>query len=269
MKDYMVKATAANGYIRAFAANTKDLVEEAKNDHNTSPVATAALGRMLTAAAMMGSMMKGEKDLLTLKIEGDGPLGGVIATANNKGEVKGYPFNPTVIIPPNAKGKLDVAEAIGVGLMSVIMDTGMKEPYVGQVALLSGEIAEDLTYYYATSEQTPSSVGLGVLLNKDNTKINNLKPVTTMLSEGMSPNDILKSILGDMELEFNESLDLCFKCNCDKERIEKALISVGEKELQEMIDEGKPIEVKCHFCNKAYDFNVNELEEMLKKATTR
>ena len=294
MKDYMVKATAANGYIRAFAANTKDLVEEAKNDHNTSPVATAALGRMLTAAAMMGSMMKGEKDLLTLKIEGDGPLGGVIATANNKGEVKGYPFNPTVIIPPNSKGKLDVAEAIGVGLMSVIMDTGMKEPYVGQVALLSGEIAEDLTYYYATSEQTPSSVGLGVLLNKDNTinaaggfiiqlmphcpdeiidkletKINNLKPVTTMLSEGMSPNDILKSILGDMDLEFNESLDLCFKCNCDKERIEKALISVGEKELQEMIDEGKPIEVKCHFCNKAYDFNVNELEEMLKKATTR
>ncbi|ETO98805.1 chaperonin HslO [Lachnoanaerobaculum sp. MSX33] len=294
MKDYMVKATAANGYIRAFAANTKDLVEEAKNDHNTSPVATAALGRMLTAAAMMGSMMKGEKDLLTLKIEGDGPLGGVIATANNKGEVKGYPFNPTVIIPPNAKGKLDVAEAIGVGLMSVIMDTGMKEPYVGQVALLSGEIAEDLTYYYATSEQTPSSVGLGVLLNKDNTinaaggfiiqlmphcpdeiidkleiKINNLRPVTTMLSEGMSPNEILKDILGDVDLEFNESLDLCFKCNCDKERIEKALISVGEKELQEMIDDGKSIEVKCHFCNKAYDFNVNELKDMLKKATTK
>ena len=141
MKDYMVKATAANGYIRAFAASTRDLVEEAKNDHNTSPVATAALGRMLTAAAMMGSMMKGEKDLLTLKIEGDGPLAGVIATANNHGEVKGYPFNPTVIIPPNAKGKLDVAEAIGIGLMSVIMDTGMNEPYVGQVALLSGEIA--------------------------------------------------------------------------------------------------------------------------------
>ena len=145
MKDYMVKATAANGYIRAFAATTRDLVEEAKDDHNTSPVATAALGRMLTAAAMMGSMMKGEKDLLTLKIEGDGPLGGVIATANNHGEVKGYPFNPTVLIPANAKGKLDVAEAIGVGLMSVIMDTGMKEPYVGQVALLSGEIAKDLT----------------------------------------------------------------------------------------------------------------------------
>ncbi len=290
----MVKATAANGYIRAFAANTKDLVEEAKNDHNTSPVATAALGRMLTAAAMMGSMMKGEKDLLTLKIEGDGPLGGVIATANNRGEVKGYPFNPTVLIPANAKGKLDVAEAIGVGLMSVIMDTGMKEPYVGQVALLSGEIAEDLTYYYATSEQTPSSVGLGVLLNKDNTikasggfiiqlmpgcpdevidkleeKINGLSPVTTMLSEGMSPNDILKHILGDMELEFTESLDLSFKCNCNKDRIEKALISVGEKELKEMIDDGKPIEVKCHFCNKAYEFKVNELEDMLKKATSK
>ena len=294
MKDYMVKATAANGYIRAFAASTRDLVEEAKNDHNTSPVATAALGRMLTAAAMMGSMMKGEKDLLTLKIEGDGPLAGVIATANNHGEVKGYPFNPTVIIPPNTKGKLDVAEAIGIGLMSVIMDTGMKEPYVGQVALLSGEIAEDLTYYYATSEQTPSSVGLGVLLNKDNTikasggfiiqlmpgcpdeiidrlekKINSLSPVTTMLSEGMSPNDILKYILGDMDLEFNESLDLCFKCNCNKGRIEKALISVGQKDLQEMIDDGKPIEVKCHFCNKAYEFDVNELENMLKKAASK
>ena len=294
MKDYMVKATAANGYIRAFAATTRDLVEEAKNDHNTSPVATAALGRMLTAAAMMGSMMKGEKDLLTLKIEGDGPLGGVIATANNRGEVKGYPFNPAVIIPANAKGKLDVAEAIGVGLMSVIMDTGMKEPYVGQVALLSGEIAEDLTYYYATSEQTPSSVGLGVLLNKDNTikasggfiiqlmpgcpdevidrleeKINGLSPVTTMLSEGMSPNDILKHILGDMDLEFTESLDLSFKCNCNKDRIEKALISVGEKELKEMIDDGKPIEVKCHFCNKAYEFKVNELEDMLRKATSK
>lgn len=294
MKDYMVKATAANGYIRAFAATTRDLVEEAKDDHNTSPVATAALGRMLTAAAMMGSMMKGEKDLLTLKIEGDCPLCGVIATANNHGEVKGYPFNPTVLIPANAKGKLDVAEAIGVGLMSVIMDTGMKEPYVGQVALLSGEIAEDLTYYYATSEQTPSSVGLGVLLNKDNTikasggfiiqlmpgcpdevidkleeKINGLSPVTTMLSEGMSPNDILKHILGDMELEFTESLDLSFKCNCDKDRIEKALISVGEKELKEMIDDGKPIEVKCHFCNKAYEFKVNELEDMLRKATSK
>lgn len=294
MKDYMVKATAANGYIRAFAATTRDLVEEAKDDHNTSPVATAALGRMLTAAAMMGSMMKGEKDLLTLKIEGDGPLGGVIVTANNHGEVKGYPFNPTVLIPANAKGKLDVAEAIGVGLMSVIMDTGMKEPYVGQVALLSGEIAEDLTYYYATSEQTPSSVGLGVLLNKDNTikasggfiiqlmpgcpdevidkleeKINGLSPVTTMLSEGMSPNDILKHILGDMELEFTESLDLSFKCNCNKDRIEKALISVGEKELKEMIDDGKPIEVKCHFCNKAYEFKVNELEDMLRKATSK
>ena len=290
----MVKATAANGYIRAFAATTRDLVEEAKDDHNTSPVATAALGRMLTAAAMMGSMMKGEKDLLTLKIEGDGPLGGVIVTANNHGEVKGYPFNPTVLIPANAKGKLDVAEAIGVGLMSVIMDTGMKEPYVGQVALLSGEIAEDLTYYYATSEQTPSSVGLGVLLNKDNTikasggfiiqlmpgcpdevidkleeKINGLSPVTTMLSEGMSPNDILKHILGDMELEFTESLDLSFKCNCNKDRIEKALISVGEKELKEMIDDGKPIEVKCHFCNKAYEFKVNELEDMLRKATSK
>lgn len=290
----MIKATAADGYIRAFAATAKNLVEEAKNAHNTSPVATAALGRMLTAAAMMGSMMKGEEDLLTLKIEGDGPLRGVIATANNHGEVKGYPFNPNVIIPANDKGKLDVAKAIGVGIMSVISDTGMKEPYVGQVALLSGEIAEDLTYYYATSEQTPSSVGLGVLLNKDNTinsaggfiiqlmpgcpdkiidkleeKINNLSPVTAMLSEGMSPDDILKHILGDMNLEINESSDLDFKCNCDKSRVKNAIISVGEKELRNMINDARPIEVKCHFCNKAYEFNVEELKNMLNKAVTK
>ncbi len=291
MNDYMIKATAAGGYIRAFAATTRNLVEEAKNAHTTSPVATAALGRMLTAAVMMGSMMKGKEDLLTLKIEGAGPLGGVIATANNQGEVKGYPFHPMVLIPANAKGKLDVAEAIGPGILSVISDTGLREPYVGQVALLSGEIAEDLTYYYATSEQTPSSVGLGVLLNKDNTiqaaggfiiqlmpgcpeeaisaleaKIAALEPVTTLLSNGMSPNDLLREILGDMELDVTESLDLFFRCSCGKERIEKALLSVGEKELEDMIAEDQPIEVKCHFCNKAYNFSVEELKEMLHRA---
>lgn len=292
MSDYIIKATAAKGMVRAFATTTKDLVEEAKNIHNTSPVATAAMGRLLSAGAMMGSMMKGERDLLTLKIEGDGPLRGVIVTADSKANVKAYPVEPHVIIPANKDGKLDVAEAIGVGVLTVISDIGLKEPYVGTVALISGEIAEDITYYYATSEQTPSSVALGVLMNRDNTvhaaggfiiqlmpdcpeeviakleeRIPKLAPVTTMLSEGMTPEDILGLILGDMELEINEKVETKFQCNCDKKRIEKALISIGKRELQDMIDEGKNIEVNCHFCNSHYNFEVEELKELLSFAT--
>ena len=169
MSDYMIRATAAEGQIRAFAATTKDLVEYARAAHNTSPVATAALGRLLTAGTMMGPMMKGEQDLLTLKIQGDGPIQGITVTADSMGNVKGYVGNPEVMLPPNAKGKLDVAGAVGIGVLSVIKDIGLKEPYVGQTILVSGEIAEDLTYYYATSEQTPSCVALGVLINKTNT----------------------------------------------------------------------------------------------------
>ena len=169
MADYIIRATAADGQIRAFASTTRDLVEEARKAHNTSPVATAALGRLLTAGGMMGSMMKGEDDLLTIKIQGDGPMEGLTITADSKGDVKGYVYNPDVMLPPNAKGKLDVGGALGVGVLSVIQDIGLKEPYVGQTILVTGEIAEDLTYYYATSEQTPSSVALGVLMNKDNT----------------------------------------------------------------------------------------------------
>ena len=167
--DYMIRATAAKGQVRAFAATTRDTVEFARASHNTSPVATAALGRLLTGSAMMGAMMKGEKDLLTIKIEGDGPIGGMTVTADSKGNVKGYAFHPEVMLPPNEKGKLDVGKALGVGVLTVIKDMGMKEPYVGQTILVTGEIAEDLTYYFATSEQTPSSVALGVLMNRENT----------------------------------------------------------------------------------------------------
>lgn len=290
-KDYMIRATAADGQIRAFGATTRELVEYARNAHNTSPVATAALGRLLTAGAMMGSMMKGKDDILTLRIEGDGPIEGLTVTADSLGRVKGYAFNPSVMLPPNAQGKLDVGGALGIGVLNVIKDIGLKEPYVGQTILISGEIAEDLTYYYATSEQTPSSVALGVLMNKDNTvrqaggfiiqllpgasdeiidslekKLAAIEPVTSMLDKDMTPEMILEEILGEFQLEILDRMPTEFYCNCDKERVEKALISIGRKELQEMIDEGKTIEVNCHFCNKNYAFTVEELKELYEKA---
>ncbi len=292
MSDYMIRATAAEGQIRAFAATTKDLVEYARAAHNTSPVATAALGRLLTAGTMMGPMMKGEQDLLTLKIQGDGPIQGITVTADSMGNVKGYVGNPEVMLPPNAKGKLDVAGAVGIGVLSVIKDIGLKEPYVGQTILVSGEIAEDLTYYYATSEQTPSCVALGVLINKTNTvrqaggfilqlmpgaseevvsaletKIASLAPVTSMLDQGMNPEAILQDILGDMGLEIMDQIPVQFHCNCSKERVSKALASIDPKDIQEMIEDGKPIEVNCHFCNKNYTFSPEELQEMLEQKT--
>lgn len=291
MTDYIVRATAADSQIRAFAATTRELVEYARNAHSTSPVVTAALGRLLTAGSMMGVMMKGEKDLLTLQVRGDGSLGGITVTADSQGRVKGYVNNPNVVIHANAKGKLDVAGAVGRGMLNVIKDMGLKEPYVGQVNLVSGEIAEDLTYYFASSEQVPSSVGLGVLMEKDNTvrqaggfiiqlmpfteekiietleeKLNKVDSVTSMLDQGMKPEDILKELLGEFGLEITDKIPTKFFCNCDKERIEKALISIGAKDLTEMIRDGKPIEVNCHFCNTNYTFTVEELRELLKKS---
>lgn len=291
MADYVIRATAAQGEIRAFAATTRELTEEARKAHNTSPVATADLGRLLTAGAMMGYEMKGEEDLLTLKIQGDGPMQGLTVTADAHGNVKGYVFNPMVMLPPNDKGKLDVGGAIGVGVLSVIKDIGLKEPYTGQTMLVTGEIAEDLTYYYASSEQTPSSVALGVLMNRDNTvrqaggfmlqlmpgasediisrlekKLEEITSITTLLDAGNSPEKILEYILGEFGLEINDRIPASFTCGCTKERVEKALISVGKRELQEMIDEGKTIEVNCHFCNKNYGFSVDELKTLLEKA---
>ena len=292
MNDYMIRATAADGQIRAFAATTKEMVETAKNAHNTSPIATAALGRLMTAAAMMGSDLKGEGELLTLRIEGDGPIGGLLVTADGKGNVKGYAFNPDVMLPPNAQGKLDVGGSLGLGVLSVIKDIGLKEPYVGQTQLITGEIAEDLTYYFATSEQVPSSVALGVLMNKDNTvrqaggfiiqllpgasdeiidrleaKLSGISSITSLLDAGKTPEEILTDILGEFGLEILKKMPVQFHCDCERSRVEKAIISIGRKEIQDMIDEGKEIEVNCQFCNKHYKFSVDELGEMLKKAT--
>lgn len=288
----MIRATAADGQIRAFAATTKEMVETAKNAHNTSPIATAALGRLMTAAAMMGSDLKGEGELLTLRIEGDGPIGGLLVTADGKGDVKGYAFNPDVMLPPNAQGKLDVGGSLGLGVLSVIKDIGLKEPYVGQTQLITGEVAEDLTYYFATSEQVPSSVALGVLMNKDNTvrqaggfiiqllpgasdeiidrleaKLSGISSITSLLDAGKTPEEILKDILGEFGLEILKKMPVQFHCDCERSRVEKAIISIGRKEIQDMIDEGKEIEVNCQFCNKHYKFSVDELGEMLKKAT--
>ena len=291
MNDYMIRATAADGQIRAFAATTRDMVENAKNAHNTSPVATAALGRLMTAAAMMGADLKGEKDLLTLRIEGSGPLGGLLVTANGHGDVKGYAFNPDVMLPPNAQGKLDVGGSLDLGVLSVIKDIGLKEPYVGQTQLVTGEIAEDLTYYFASSEQVPSSVALGVLMNKDNTvrqaggfiiqllpgasdeiidkleaKLSGISSITALLNAGKTPEEILTDILGEFGLEILSKMPVQFRCDCDRSRVEKAIISIGKKEIQDMINEGREIEVNCQFCNKHYKFSVDELEDMLKRA---
>jgi len=240
---------------------------------------------------MMGIMMKGEKDLLTLKIEGDGPIGGLTVTADSRGNVKGYAFHPEVMLPPNAKGKLDVGGALGIGVLSVIKDIGLKDPYVGQTILVTSEIAEDLTYYFATSEQTPSSVALGVLMERDNTvkqaggfilqmmpgaseevisalekRLGEITSITALLDAGNTPEMILEHILGDFGLEILDKLPTAFSCNCSEERIEKALISVGKQELQSMIEDGKTIEVNCHFCNKHYPVTVERLKELLEMA---
>lgn len=288
MEDYLVRAIAANGQVRAFAAYTKNTVETARQAHNTSPVVTAGLGRLLTAGAMMGSMMKGNRDVLTIKAEGSGPVGHYLVTADSKGNVKGYAANPNVILPANAAGKLDVGGSLGVGLLTVIKDLGLKEPYTGTCELVSGEIAEDLTYYFASSEQTPSSVGLGVLMTKDNTvnvaggfiiqlmpdateetisiieeKISTIKSVTSMLENGLDPEGIINLILGGLDPEILDKMPVRFYCNCSKERVSKALIAIGRKELDNIIEENEPIEVKCHFCNKAYNFTVDELKKLV------
>lgn len=290
MKDYIVRATAADTQIRAFAASTTQLVEMARGQHNTSPVATAALGRLLTAGVMMGSMMKNDTDVLTLQVQCGGPIGGMTVTADSLGKVKGYVNNPDVIVPAK-NGKLDVGGALGPGFLNVIKDMGLKEPYSGQTILRTGEIAEDLTYYFATSEQVPSSVGLGVLMEKDNTvrcaggfivqvmpfiedevldklesNIKKIQSVTSMLDNGHTPEEMLEQVLEGLDMKVVDTMPAEFACNCSKERIEKAIISVGKKEIQSMIDDGEEIEVKCHFCNTAYKFTVDELKELIKKA---
>lgn len=289
MSDYIVRATAADNQIRAFAITSKNLVEYARQIHNTSPVATAALGRLLTGASMMGSMMKGENDLLTITMRGDGPINGITVTADSKARVKGFVGNPNVIIPPNYAGKLDVGAAIGYGMMTVSKDLGLKEPYNSELPLTTSEVAEDLTYYFAKSEQVPSAVALGVLMEKNNTvkqaggfilqvmpfaeeavidalekKVSEITSVTSLLENGLSPEQILENVLGEFEVKITDKIPATYFCNCSKERVSKALISIGKKDLSEMIQEGKPIEVNCHFCNTNYEFTPAELQELIK-----
>lgn len=291
MKDYLVRATSKNQQIRAFACTTKDTVEYARAAHNTSPVITAGLGRLLSAGLMMGAMLKGDKDVLTLRVDGTGPAKGMLVTANSKGQIKGYAMEPQVMLPANALGKLDVGGAIGEGRLQVIKDMGMKEPYVGQTNLVTGEIAEDLTYYFANSEQVPSAVGLGVLMNKENTvrqaggfiiqlmpfaeeetiqileeNLKKISSVTEMLDSGKTPEGMLEEVMGDLGVEVLDQVDLSYQCDCSTERVEKALVSIGKKDLEEMIDAGEEIEVKCQFCDKKYNFSVEELKEMVKRA---
>ena len=291
-KDYIVRATAAGGQVRAFAATTRETVEYARKAHNTSPVATAALGRLLTGGLMMGVMMKGDNDILTLQIQGSGPINGITVTADSHGHVKGYVGNPEVLIHANDKGKLDVAGAIGPGFLNVIMDMGLKEPYNGQVMLQTSEIAEDLTYYFATSQQVPSAVGLGVLVDRDGSvkqaggfivqlmpfaeektisqlekNIAKVNSVTGLLEQGYTPETMLEYLLEDMDMTINDTIDASFYCNCSKERVSRALISVGKKELKSMINDGKPIELNCHFCNTNYTFSVEEIKELYRQCT--
>jgi molecular chaperone Hsp33 len=286
--DKLLRATTKNGEIRAFAANTKELVNVARSYHQTTPVASAALGRLLTAGVMMGSMLKGEQELLTLNIKGDGPIGGVLVTANGAGQVKGYVNNPLVDLPLKVNGKLDVSGAIGVGNLTVIKDLGMKEPYVGQVELVSGEIAEDITYYYASSEQTPSVVALGVLVDTDYSikqsggfiiqllpqakeetivqlekNIQELPSITQMFESGLDEEAILKKVLEGFEVLVHDISSPEYYCNCSRERVEKALITIGKEELDAMIQDGEPIEMNCHFCDKKYIFEMEDLKKLI------
>lgn len=294
MEDYIVRATAADGFIRAFAAISTNTVEEARKIHGTTPVASAALGRMLTAGAMMGAMLKSEKDLITLQITGNGPLKGVLVTSDSSSNVKGYVVNPDTDLPLKPDGKLDVGNAIGAGTLKIIKDVGLKDPYVGSIELISGEIADDLTYYFAQSEQVPSSVGLGVLVDTDCTikhsggfivqlmpgaeeevidklekKLMTIPYVTDMLNDGYSAEKILEAILGDLNLEILEKSPMQYKCTCSRDRVEKAIISLGKKEISHIIEEDKKAELTCQFCGKVYDFNEAELKDILLKACSK
>jgi molecular chaperone Hsp33 len=288
MEDYIIRATAAGDTVRAFAIRSTELTAEARELHHTFPVVTAALGRLLSAGAMMGSMMKGEDDKLTLQMKGDGPIAQMTVTADSHGNVKGFAANPAVDIPLKRAGKLDVGGAVGKGFLTVIMDLGLKEPYNGQVEIQTGEIGDDLAYYFTVSEQTPSVVGLGVMVDTDSSvkhaggfilqvmpdaaeetiaaleaKVAGADPVTTMMERGMTPEDILEYYLGDLGLKITEKLPVRYHCGCSKEKVAGALATISTGDLQEMINDGEEIEVKCYFCNSAYKFRTEELKEII------
>lgn len=288
MNDYLVRALAFEGSVRAFAVRTTDTVGEAQRRHQTWPTASAALGRSMTAAVMMGAMLKGE-DKLTVKVEGDGPIGPMIIDSNAKGEVRGYVTNPQVHFDLNAVGKLDVRRAVGTeGTLTVVKDLGMRDFFTGQVPIVSGEVAEDFTYYYAVSEQVPSSVGLGVLVNPDNSilaaggfiiqllpgtddetitiieeHLNKMEPVSKLIERGLTPEQLLFEILGEDNVQILNSMPVAFECNCSKDRFGSAIISLGESEIRDMIEEDGGAEAHCHFCMEKYNYSVNELESFI------
>ena len=287
-KDYMIRAVAADAQLRAFAITSRDLTEKARQAHNTSPIATAALGRAMSGALMMADMLKGPRDLLTIQIDGDGPMQGLVVTADNQGHVKGYVKNPHVILDPNAQGHLNVGGAIGQGTLTVIRDMNLKDPYIGQIPLVTGEIAEDLTAYYAQSEQIPSAVGLGVLMNKENTvrraggfvvqlmpfadegvigklenNIRRIKSVTHILDEDSRPEHLLDTVLEGFDIQITSREDVSFYCNCSRERFERGLILLGREELENIIADGKEIELACQFCNRRYTYTPDEVKKLL------
>ena len=294
MKDYIVRGMAAGNEIRFLAAYTKETVETARKTHNTSPVCSAALGRLLTGGALMGAMCKNEDDVLTIKVNGDGPAKSITVTADAKLNVKGLIYNNAVDIPLKPNGHLDVGGAVGRGTLVVIRDEGPGEPYVGQTKLVSGEIGEDLTYYFAESEQIPTSVGLGVLVDRDlsikhaggfiiqllpfatdetitklENRLANIDSVTNYFNRGMTPEDMMRDILGEevfgQDIIIEDTRDTQYKCNCSRERVTKALISIGKKELKSMIDDGEPVNLHCDFCNSDYEFTIPEIQEIYNK----
>jgi len=291
MKDYIIRAITKSKHIRIFVASTTNLVEKARSMHDTYPVATAALGRTLTASAIMGIMLKGDNDTLTIQIKGKGELGGIVVVSDSKANVRGYVNNPSVDIPLNAKGKLDVSGAIGKGYLNVIKDIGLKDTYGGQVPLISGEIAEDIAYYFLKSDQINSAVGMGVLVDRDysvivsggfiiqampdieedeivklENVISDISSVTDLFNEHITPEKVLEVILKDFEYEILDKVDTNYKCTCSKDRMERALISLGKDELRSLIDEQGEAELNCQFCDEKYIFNKEALNSLYKES---
>ncbi|PYG88173.1 molecular chaperone Hsp33 [Ruminiclostridium sufflavum DSM 19573] len=288
MNDYIVRVTAAEGTVRAFASVSTELVEKARLVHGLSPIAASALGRTLTAVAMMSKMLKGEKDKLTIQIKGNGPLGGIVVASDSNANVRGYVDNPVVDLPLNERGKLDIRTAVGYGYINVIKDMGLKEPYIGFSDLVSGEIADDLTYYFAKSEQVPSTVALGVLIDVSGVKASGgfiiqlmpgtdeetiekleerligFPPISQLLSDGVAPEQILERLLEGMNPKVIEKVPCSFKCNCSKDRMERNLISIGKEDLLEILEDGKGAELQCHFCNTKYNFTHIDLERLIR-----
>ncbi len=288
MQDYIAKAMAHSGQIRIFAAVTTATVEKARMLHEMNPTPTVALGRVLTGAALMSQTLKGEDNTITIQIKGDGPIGGIVAVTDSKANVRGYVYNPFFDVPLNDMGKFDIKSAVGSGYLNVIKDLGLKEPYIGYVELVSGEIAEDLTYYYAYSEQTPTVMNLGVLIGAGGKvqaagglfiqllpdageevietverSLSNLRPITTLIHEGKTPEDIIKLVVPDESVEIFDNCPIEYQCNCSRERMERNLLSLGEQDLMEIAEDEKGAELQCHFCNNHYHFSKSELLGLL------